>query len=158
MNNNRFRILLLIQALCLIILTIVIGGIVLYYLDRRDIPHNINRLTERVEVLERDNLKLINSLESINESLEELKSTPQPKDGKDGSNGSNGNDGKDSLSTHTIEKTITLEQVPLAGTNGKDAFVDVRCNVDRNRWEIKYSVSDNWQIMGELPVKCTIGL
>lgn len=157
MNNNRFRILLLIQALCLIILTLVIGGIILYYLDRRDIPHNINLLTERVEVLERDNIKLINSLESINNSLEELKAIPQPKDGedgKDGSHGSDGNDGEDSLSTHTIERTQIIEQVPVNGIDGLTP--DIRCNEERNRWEIRYFTTDTYRALQGKSTKCTI--
>lgn len=61
------------------------------------------------------------------------------KDGKDGIDGKNGRDGKD-------------------GVDGKDAPIPIiRCNSDLNRWEVRYSEEDVWEIMNGEVVKCTIG-
>lgn len=104
-------------------------------------------------------VRLKNALQSI-----EVKDGYTPikdidyKDGIDGLNGRdgvNGKDGKDSLSTHTIETII--KEVPVNGEDGKTS--ETRCNESRNRWEVKYSDSDSWQIQyGEVGqvVKCTI--
>lgn len=73
----------------------------------------------------------------------------------DGSDGKDGENGKDSMSTHTIETVI--KEVPVKGTDGYTP--EVRCNEDKNRWEVRYSNFPNWQIQyGELGqvVKCTI--
>lgn len=66
-------------------------------------------------------------------------------DGVDGADGLNGENGKDGVD----------------GEDGKDAGpTDIRCNEEKNRWEVRYPGNQNWQIQygasGE-PVKCTLG-
>ena len=40
------------------------------------------------------------------------------------------------------------------GKDGKDAFIDVQCNTEKNRWEIKLSPLDKWQVLNGESVKC----
>lgn len=69
-----------------------------------------------------------------------------------------GADGKDSVSTHT--ETTVIQEVPINGKNGNDG-VDgktpiLRCNVQKNRWEVSYIGDNVWQILNGTPVPCTI--
>jgi len=32
----------------------------------------------------------------------------------------------------------------------------IRCNVELNQWEVKYEGDEDWTILGEEPVKCTV--
>lgn len=55
--------------------------------------------------------------------------------GKDGQNGTNGVDGKDGLDGLTPQ---------------------LRCNVTKNEWEVRYSDDQNWQLLNGQTTKCTI--
>lgn len=54
--------------------------------------------------------------------------------GKDGQNGTSGVDGKDGLDGLTPQ---------------------LRCNVTKNEWEVRYSEDQNWQLLNNKIVKCT---
>jgi hypothetical protein len=60
-------------------------------------------------------------------------------DGKDGTNGADGKDGAN-------------------GEDGKDAYFDIRCNTNKNRWEIKYMIEESWQVLNGEAVSCTTGV
>ena len=65
-------------------------------------------------------------------------------DGTDGVNGEDGLNGKDGLDGKN-------------GQDGKDGLTPmIRCNVTKNRWEVKYNTTDTWKILDNNPVKCTI--
>lgn len=65
-------------------------------------------------------------------------------DGKDGQNGVNGQDGKNGADGHD-------------GIDGHDGATPIiQCNTIENRWEVKYNGDDNWQILGDSPIRCTI--
>lgn len=55
-----------------------------------------------------------------------------------GTNGTNGTDGKD-------------------GQNGQDGLTpQIRCNAQDDRWEVRYTPDDNWQLLNNEVVKCTV--
>lgn len=43
------------------------------------------------------------------------------------------------------------------GTNGETILPRLRCNVEKNRWEIRYSEEDNWTILDNQVTACTVG-
>jgi hypothetical protein len=61
-------------------------------------------------------------------------------DGRNGTNGQDGANGKDGQN----------------GTDGLNAYFETRCNAEKNRWEVKYSASDTWQVLNGEPTPCTI--
>lgn len=79
-------------------------------------------------------------------------------DGKDGTDGINGTDGKDSLSTHT--ETTVIKELSIPGKDGEDGSdgmtPEIRCNTDKNRWEIRYSSFESWGLLNGTAVRCTI--
>lgn len=121
-----------------------------------------NKLVTLSDVIEQQNKRLNKKDEEIDKLKKSiaalLANSPKDgvdgKDGKDGTNGANGvpgengKDGKDGVNgTNGVD-----------GVNGQDApMYMLRCNVDRNRWEEKYSTDTSWRIMlyNNEPVKCT---
>lgn len=73
-------------------------------------------------------------------------------------------DGKDGTSVHIddvralVEETVRAEMLKIPiGRDGNDALTPMlRCNVLRNRWEIRYDITHNWQILDNTSVECTI--
>lgn len=68
-------------------------------------------------------------------------------DGRDGQDGADGADGEDGAPGKSGEK----------GEDGKDAYFEIRCNTEKNRWEVLYSVEENWQVLNGEPIPCTVG-
>lgn len=64
--------------------------------------------------------------------------------GKDGQNGTNGKDGQNGTN----------------GVDGKDGLdgltPQLRCNVTKNEWEVRYSEDQNWQLLNGQTTKCTV--
>jgi hypothetical protein len=45
----------------------------------------------------------------------------------------------------------------INGKDGKDApLLEIRCNILKNRWEIRYALDNGWKIMNNTPTKCTL--
>lgn len=43
------------------------------------------------------------------------------------------------------------------GRDGRDApLLEIRCNILKNRWEIRYALDNGWKIMNNTPTKCTL--
>lgn len=85
---------------------------------------------------------------------------PKPKDGVDGKDGLNGVAGKDGSSCTTIQSdsgaTITCGDGSTSTiTNGADGYIELRCNENKNRWEVRYSPDDNWSLLNNKATKCT---
>lgn len=81
-------------------------------------------------------------------------------------NGVDGKDGKDSVSINTIETVTkeivnnitTIKEVPVNGvdgTNGKDAYFEINCNIEKNRWEVRYNQDDDWTVLNNKIIPCT---
>lgn len=128
-------------------------------------------------------VKVYNSLARVTEVMDSI---TQPEDGEDGYTpvkgvdyfdgergprgfkGEKGDDGEDSTSKYVTETII--KEVPVKGEDGKDGYTPVkgvdyfdgktpvlRCNESKNRWESKYSGSDNWTIVrneNDQPAEC----
>lgn len=102
----------------------------------------------------------LNSIRSISSEISSIKA----KDGIDGANGSDGYtpiegidyhsgvNGKDSVSTHTTETIV--KEVPVNGKDGQTPII--KCNKEKNRWEVKYGVAENWKILNGEKIPCTI--
>lgn len=150
MNGKRIKILLIIQVISLVLVTIAIIGVVLYFIEQRDVSEGVEKNKERIESLEVQKIRLEDKIKTINSSIYIPQKGVDYFDGKDGIDG---RDGKDSKNTHTIEKTTVIEQVPVDGLTP-----EIYCNIMKNRWEVRYKPSDVWRVLksDELPVKCTI--
>lgn len=161
-KQGKMRALLVMQFLTLLLVIGLIGYAIFFFANRQHIPESVERMKEQIKTLELKQLtndeiisKFGNSLNIINDEIDKLKEyTP-----KDGVNGINGTPGKDSLSTHTvetetiIEKETILKEVPV---NGKDGYIDIRCNESKNRWEVRYSLDDVFKVLNGTPTKCAV--
>lgn len=78
-----------------------------------------------------------------------------PVKGVDYFDGQKGDTGDQGLKGDTGE-TGKTGQKGEDGQNGKDAYFDIRCNQNRNRWEVKFSPEDSWQVLNGKSIKCTI--
>lgn len=108
-----------------------------------------------------DSFDAIRTQATINQIPTEPKSGYTPIKGVDYYDGKDGQDGKDSVSNHT--ETTIIKEVPLKGIDGIDGkdgengkTPDIQCNPKKNRWEVRYNKEDQWKILGESPVKCTL--
>ena len=71
-------------------------------------------------------------------------------DGKNGTNGLNGANGRDG-----IDGIDGIDGVN--GQDGNDGLTPfIRCNKDDNRWEIRYNDYDNWSLLNNEEVACTV--
>lgn len=73
-------------------------------------------------------------------------------DGKDGSNGQNGTDGYTPVKGVDYTDGLKGED----GVNGVDAYIELRCNEIKNRWEVRYTVTETFQVLNGYAIKCTI--
>jgi len=87
-------------------------------------------------------------------------------------NGQNGKDGK-SATDQQVQQAVGnyMASNPIKngvdGTNGKDGqdgssgadgkTPQIQCDTIKNRWEVRYSDDENWQLLNGQSVKCTIG-
>lgn len=141
-----------------VVLIIVLNFINLYLIMRQDEKHDSNKnsiasTNVKIQEVERNIYSKIDSLEKS------LSNQPAPRDGKDGRDGRDAVDGKDSLSTSEtrIIQEKTIEKVPVNGKDGENGITPIiRCNQSKNRWEYKLLVEDNWQLLNNEVVKCTI--
>lgn len=82
---------------------------------------------------------------------------PHPKDGKDGLNGINGK----SCTTSQTETGAVIaceDGTSAVIRNGTDSYIELRCNENRNRWEVRYAPTDNWSVLNNKSTKCTTAL
>ncbi len=130
----------------------------------------LTKITERSKSLENSyntvsasTKKLNSSIEDINDRVKYIEdtvnkiNTEKPKDGRNGKDGANGVDGIDSKSHNTIETKViekqVIKEVPVKGDNGLTPII--KCNVEKNRWEYKFLVDKNWQLLNNEVVRCT---
>lgn len=101
------------------------------------------------------------AVKQVIESLPVEKQTPEVIKGKDGHtpvkgvdyfDGAKGEKGEVGLKGDKGDKGDTGR----TGESGKDAFIDVQCNTEKNRWEIKLSPLDKWQVLNGESVKCSV--
>lgn len=115
----------------------------------------------------------------------ELNDVPKPKDGingenatpqqisqavdsymaknpvKNGQNGTNGQNVTEQQVQQAVDNYFANNPVKNGhdGTIGLDGKTpQIRCNTVRNRWEVRYSDTDNWQSLNGQDIKCTIDL
>lgn len=85
-------------------------------------------------------------------------------DGKDGYTPVKGVDyfdGKNSISTYTTETVVKEVAINgkdgVDGKNGNDGLTpELRCNIEKNRWEVRYSQESIYEVLNGEPVRCTI--
>lgn len=113
-----------------------------------------------------ENSKKIEDLEKI------VRLLPAPINGKDGytpikgvdyNDGINGTNGKDGESAYQIavrhgfsgtEEEWLLSLKPKEVLDGLTP--DIRCNIVKNRWEIRYATTDTYKVLNGIPTPCTI--
>jgi hypothetical protein len=77
------------------------------------------------------------------------------RDGRDGENGKDGQDGRDGVDGAQGPQGIQGEKGE-PGANGLTP--QLRCNKEKNRWEVRYSDDQNWELLNGEKVRCTNGL
>jgi len=108
--------------------------------------------------------------QKIESTIERMIRDITPKDGYtpvkgiDYFDGKKGDKGDNAISTFETETII--EQVPLPGSTGdkgekgdsgqNGATPLLRCNADRNRWEVRYGVDEKWRLLNNETVACTV--
>lgn len=140
---NRFKNLLMWLVIILIVLLSILNVLITIYLTYEH-EKSINNKVDYINSIIENKLKSIEDIKVING---ENGKTPikgidysDGLNGKDGTNGQNGIDGVNGKD----------------GTNGKDAYFDIQCNIEKNRWEVKYSPTDKWKVLNGTPIRCTI--
>lgn len=91
----------------------------------------IAEMNDRLNKLAKSDREKTAIIQSLEEKIDKIKHRV-PKDGK---NGVDGRDGKD-------------------GGDGKTHWT--RCNTERNRWEERFSLFENWSVMNGRIVKCVV--
>lgn len=79
-------------------------------------------------------------------------------------NGSNGSDGKNGSSCTTtqidtgaaITCTDGTSSVVTNGADGQNAYTELRCNTNKNRWEVRYQPDGSWLLLNGKVVACTV--
>lgn len=87
-----------------------------------------------------------------------------PVKGIDYFDGEKGEKGDNAISTYETETII--KEVPLPGMVGETgekgdkgdngATPLLRCNAERNRWEVRYGVDEKWRLLNNEVVACTV--
>ena len=141
MTKNRFKNIIMWVFIVLVILLAVLN----IYLTIKVNEEQDARIDYQVKVMQQminSQVKPINGIDG-KDGYTPIKGI----DYTDGANGKNGTDGKNGSNG-------------IDGTNGKDGINGltpiIHCNTDFNWWEVRYSQTDTWQVLGDEPVKCTI--
>lgn len=94
--------------------------------------------------------------EQIGEAVQKWFQANPIKNGVDGSNGVDGRNGADAapVTTEQIDASVKkyMEETPTL--NGLTPIL--RCNEEKNRWELRYSQDDTWQLLNGTKVPCTV--
>lgn len=132
-------------AIFLVVIFSVLNIFLVFKLiDKQELDHDTNAKSIKSIVVDNHNL---------NKQIEELKVVIAsiPKDIKNGKDGRNGKDGK------SIVGEKGKKGDSIIGEKGSDGLTpDIRCNILKNRWEIRYDIDPSWKLLGGEPVKCTV--
>lgn len=140
---NRLKNILTWLVIALIVLLAVVNVLVTIYSSK-----------EREKAVDR-------AVKQVIESMPVERKTPEVIKGKDGYtpvkgvdyfDGGKGDKGDTGLKGDKGDAGSPGEN----GKDGKDAFIDVQCNTEKNRWEIKLSPLDKWQVLNGESVKCSV--
>ena len=124
---NRFKSVMMWIVIVLIVMLSVLNILLVFYLNNEH------------------EKKIDQKIQEIIKTIPVSKTPTKGVDGKTPIKNVDYFDGKDSINTHTVETFI--KEVPVNGKDGKDAYIDIRCNSTKNRWEVRYSPSENFQAM-----------
>lgn len=139
---NRLKNILTWLAIALIVLLAVVNVLVTIYSSK-----------EREKAVDR-------AVKQVIESMPVERKTPEVIKGKDGYTPVKGVDYFDGAKGDKGEVGLKGDKgdrgdAGKAGENGKDSFLDIKCNLEKNRWEIKLSPLDKWQVLNGESVKCS---
>jgi len=136
---NRFKNLIKWFVIILIVVLSIMNILLTVYMNR-----------EHEEYVDRHVQDAINIILNTKEPINPINGIDgyTPIKGVDYFDGSNGKDGE-SIKGDT---GATGEQ----GATGKDAYFNIQCNTEKNRWEIKFSQDDKWQALNGEPIRCTL--
>lgn len=80
-----------------------------------------------------------------------------PKDGVDGAKGDKGDSVKgDKGDTGSKGDKGDSIKGDTGATGANGLTPEFRCNVSKNRWEVRYSQELGWEVLNGTPVKCTV--
>lgn len=89
----------------------------------------------------------------IQKSVDKWLADNPPKDGKNGADGSDGDDAQP-ITDEQIDRSVEKYMKKNPPHGGLTPII--RCNEEKNRWEVKYSQEDTWQLLGGTRIVCTI--
>lgn len=122
----------------------------------------ISKLSDRQQSSHRDNAIRIDQLQNENKiltetikSIELIISTQSiPSNGLKGDKGDKGDAGE-SIQGEKGDKGDKGDSIK--GDKGDDGLTPIiRCNIDKNRWEVKYFGGELWKVLNGTPVPCTL--
>lgn len=97
--------------------------------------------------------------EQIATALAQYMISNPPKDGQDGV--SIKGDKGDSCTTVQNENGAIIaceDGTSAVIRNGTDAYIELRCNENKNRWEVKYNPEDSFSVLNGKATQCKAGL
>jgi len=145
--------------------------------SRNEIPAIVKNVVDN-NTQKVDYAKINQSIDArVAEKIKALNIT-QPKDGKDsvstvekttetviketavkgdqGVKGNTGDSAYDIAVKNGYEGTIKDWLISLKGNSGLDGLTPIiRCNTTKNRWEVRYTITDSWKALNNEVVKCT---
>jgi hypothetical protein len=148
MNKRRVTILTWVLLAVLLILSSINIYLLVAYRESLDLRLQSDAATRdsimgKIEDLEQKSLQE-SKVRDIIESYP-IKEPTDGVDGLDGRDGKDGVDGNNGIDGYTPQKDLDY-------FDGATPFL--RCNQSENRWEIRYSKADIWEILNNEIVKC----
>jgi len=97
------------------------------------------------------------SLEQIRAAVNEYMLANKPQDGKDGQNATDAQI-QQAVNNYMAAHPVAVPKDGRDGADGKEGKTpQLRCNVEKNRWEVRFGEDLTWQILNGEKVKCTTG-
>lgn len=139
-------------------MSMIVGVITIFYvIDTR--VNMTKQIDSEIQNSMRSSIKIIDDYidHKVDYATQNISDGIDGQDGKDGNNGRDGYDGSngiDGTNGSNGSNGINGEN----GQDGKDGedgkTIQIRCNVKKNRWEVKYVSDDIWQVMNGEIVPC----
>lgn len=157
----------LLTYLAIAIAAIVLIGYLTYLLFALTNP---DRLKEAIHDSVRSEVAAINipkpkdgkdaSLDDIRSMVREYLTANPPKDGTNGLNGKAAtyDQVKQAVGEYMRDNPVKDGINGISGMDGLNGKTpQLRCNIEKNRWEIRFDEAEKWQLLNGEKIKCTVG-
>lgn len=140
------------KLIATIVIIIVLLAFANVWFFIHSVDNTVDWLGDRVSAVEREQAKQKEQMSQEVPAAPINTVTTITNPAEKGDKGDTGAPGKDSVSTHTIEREVIVKEVPAPAA----PVIELRCNVAKNRWEMRYTGDESWKVLNDEPVPCTI--